>query len=66
MKIETIQPAVCLPRRNRHFSTKIEPDREDSIRYELHDDADRPRECQSVQCTTQKEKGERGMMGNMG
>ena len=39
-KVETIQPTACLPRRNSQFSTKIEPDREDSIRYELRDDAD--------------------------
>ena len=39
-KVETIQPAVCLPRRERHYFTKIDSDREDSINYEIHDDAD--------------------------
>ena len=39
-KMETIQPAACLPRRNKRFATSIASNREESIHFEIQDSAD--------------------------
>ena len=39
-RIETIQPAVTLTKRKPSFTVKIDENREDSIKFEAHDNAD--------------------------